>query len=244
MSVIRRHYADYVIYQSHYSLSAWTVRFGPSDLPHTVIHNGVDVSNIPPPTTEQGSHTVELLVVEGTLGDPLQELQTPIAAWELLQEQDPSTRLTLLGRVHDGLEHHVPADERVSALGSIPREEVRAHMQRASVLISCEIFPACPNSVIEALAAGLPVVAFDTGSASELVGSEAGAIVQYGSDPAKPETPDIPGLVNTIKSVVAERPIYSQKARERAIANFDAEMMIDRYISAFETALPSKSGST
>ena len=40
-----------------------------------------------------------------------------------------------------------------------------------------------PNSVIEALACGLPVVSFDTGALPELVTPGAGRVVAYGGDP-------------------------------------------------------------
>ena len=48
----------------------------------------------------------------------------------------------------------------------------------------------CPNSVIEALASGVPVVGYNSGSLKELVGN-AGIILPYtGGDPNKMEGPN------------------------------------------------------
>ena len=62
------------------------------------------------------------------------------------------------------------------------------------MMYSAEVNPPCPNSVIESLACGLPVIGFDSGSLKELVTDDAGCIVPYGSNPWKLETPDISAL--------------------------------------------------
>ena len=68
-------------------------------------------------------------------------------------------------------------------------------LARSSHLMYCaEVNPPCPNSVIEALACGLPVIGFDSGSLKELVTDDAGCVVPYGANPWKLETPDISAL--------------------------------------------------
>ena len=78
-------------------------------------------------------------------------------------------------------------------------------MRSSHLLFSAEVNPPCPNSVIEALACGLPVVGFDTGSLSELVQGDAGRLVPYGADQWKLQKPDIPMLAE-VATEVLQRP--------------------------------------
>ena len=56
-------------------------------------------------------------------------------------------------------------------LGVVPGDKIPYYNRSAHMYFSAELNPPCPNSVIEALACGLPVVGYDTGSLQELVGS-------------------------------------------------------------------------
>jgi glycosyltransferase involved in cell wall biosynthesis len=84
--------------------------------------------------------------------------------------------------------------------------------------------------VIEALACGLPVVSFDTGSLSELVQGDAGRLVPYGANPWKLETPDIPALADATVEALDDQPRFRASARERAENVFDLEHMVDAYL--------------
>ena len=75
-------------------------------------------------------------------------------------------------------------------------------MRSSHLLFSAEINPPCPNSVIEALACGLPVVGFDTGSLRELIGDNAGRLAPYGGNPWKLEPPDVPALAKAAVEVL------------------------------------------
>jgi glycosyltransferase involved in cell wall biosynthesis len=100
----------------------------------------------------------------------------------------------------------------------------------AHLLFSADVHPACPNSVIEALACGLPVVAFDTGSLVELVPPQAGRVVSYGGDPWKIEPPDIPALAEAAVQVLEDMPRYRQGARQRAEEAFGLDRMVEGYL--------------
>jgi glycosyltransferase involved in cell wall biosynthesis len=103
-------------------------------------------------------------------------------------------------------------------------------MRSSHALFSAEINPPCPNSVIEALACGLPVVGFDTGSLSEIVRGDAGRVVPYGGDEWKLQKPDMPALANATGEVFDEQDRFRTLARARAESFFDVEKMVDEYL--------------
>jgi glycosyltransferase involved in cell wall biosynthesis len=84
--------------------------------------------------------------------------------------------------------------------------------------------------VIEALACGLPVIGFDTGSLSELVQGDAGRLVSYGANPWKLEPPDIPALAAAAAEVLDDPQRFRTYARERAENVFDVENMVNEYL--------------
>jgi glycosyltransferase involved in cell wall biosynthesis len=103
-------------------------------------------------------------------------------------------------------------------------------MRSSHLLFSVEVNPPCPNSVIEALSCGLPVVGFDTGSLSELVQGDAGRLVSYDANPWKLEPPDIKALADAAAEVLDDQQRFRTSARERAEAVFDLEDMVDEYL--------------
>jgi glycosyltransferase involved in cell wall biosynthesis len=99
-----------------------------------------------------------------------------------------------------------------------------------------EVNPPCPNSVIEAMACGLPVIGFDSGALKELVSESAGCIVPYGANPWKLETPDISALAESAGQVLEKQdqlPLAGTMraaARKRAEAEFSLDKMVDSYL--------------
>jgi glycosyltransferase involved in cell wall biosynthesis len=116
--------------------------------------------------------------------------------------------------------------------GLVPHEQIPDLDRSAHLLYSSDINAACPNSVIEALACGLPVLAFDTGALPELVTGDAGRVVAYGGNPWKLEKPDIPALAEAAVEILTDQPRFRAAARTRAEASFGLDTMVDRYLEA------------
>ena len=98
------------------------------------------------------------------------------------------------------------------------------------MLYSADLNAACPNSVIEALACGLPVAAFATGALPELVTGEAGRLAPYGGDPWKLERPDAPALAQAVEEILQDQPRFRAAARQRAEEAFGLDRMVERYL--------------
>jgi glycosyltransferase involved in cell wall biosynthesis len=137
-----------------------------------------------------------------------------------------AARVTAGQQAHWGKFSPVP----VTFLGVAPREEIPGLDRSAHIYFSAEVNPPCPNSVIEALACGLPVAGFAMGALPELVTPEAGCIVPYGGDPWKLDSPDLPGLASAAAAMLGELPRYRAGARARAESAFGVEPMVEDYL--------------
>lgn len=116
--------------------------------------------------------------------------------------------------------------------GRVDPSQVPVLYRSAHLLFSGDLNPACPNSVIEAMACGLPVVAYDTGALAELVRDDAGRLAPYGSDPWRAEPPETTGLVTAALSVLGDQERFRRQARLRAEAAFGLERMLEGYLAA------------
>jgi glycosyltransferase involved in cell wall biosynthesis len=120
----------------------------------------------------------------------------------------------------------------VEWLGVVPRDRVPKLARSSHLLFAVEIHTACPNSVIEALACGLPVLAFDTGAMAELVPAPAGRVVPWAGDDWKLDPPDLDGLAQGALDVLARQSALRAGARQRAEDAFGLQPMVDAYQQA------------
>jgi glycosyltransferase involved in cell wall biosynthesis len=233
LSFIRSRIADHVIYQSQFVKHWWEDWYRPARVPSSVILNAVDLKQYTPHGLhERPSGHSRLLVVEGSLAGGLNYgLYNAVSLAENLSKKF-RIELMIVGRVDSGTRNKLKNQTafRIQFMDTVPREHIPWLMRSAHLLFSAEVNPPCPNSVIEALACGLPVIGFDTGSLSELVQADTGRLVPYGANPWKLETPDISTLANTAAEVLDDQPRFRASARERAETVFDLEKSVDEYL--------------
>ena len=234
LSLIRRQLAARIVYQSGFSHDWWDRRFGKLNKPFSVIYNGVDLDTYSP-GPGRPADVCRLLVVEGSLGGGYEDgLENALCLGEGLAARGWPLEVQVVGEVSDALKAVWTARTAVPLRwsGLVRREEIPAQDRSAHLLFSADVHPACPNSVIEALACGLPVVAFDTGSLSELVTPETGFVGPYGSDSWRLERPDVAGLLPGAENILKDWSRFSQAARARAESLFGLDKMVDQYLEA------------
>ena len=238
LAAIRRRLADRIVYQSEFSQSWWNRVYGDRSIPAQVTHNGVDLAQYSPAGPgERPSDRVRILLVEGRLtGGYARGLETAIRMAAAVQtDHDLPVELMVVGEVSPEIQSHSQAlapDLDIAWQGVVPREAIPTLDRSAHVLFSADLNAACPNSVIEALACGLPVVAYDTGALAELVRGGAGEVVPYGADYWQLEDPVIPPLAAACVAILKDNAAYRQNARRRAEAAFGLDAMIEGYLKA------------
>lgn len=219
--IIHAFLTDYVIYQSEFVKRWWDKECIKNVKRFTVIHNGVDL-NIFAPMKSHGD--ISLVCIEGTID------YTPYSL-KLLNDLrlliDKKIEFKLYGNFED--KNNVKKlNETIVYKGVIPLEKVPQVLQN-SIFLSLDIHPACPNSVIEALSSGCPVVAFNSGALSELVREKSGIIVPYGSDPWELEYPKVDLLADAVIELYNNYNHYSDNARSLAEKEYDIKLVFKKY---------------
>jgi glycosyltransferase involved in cell wall biosynthesis len=232
LALLRARLVTHIVYQSEFVRGWWQRQFGPERVASTVIHNGVDLSVYTPDGPhERPTDRFRLLLVEGSLqGGYETGLETAITLAEQLASQFP-LELMVAGKISPERQAVFQEKSRVPIrwAGLLPAAQIPALDRSAHLLYSADINAACPNSVIEALACGLPVAAFATGALAELVTPKAGELAPYGGDPWKLDPPDVAGLARLASAILEEQPAYRLAARRRAEEAFSLERMVEAY---------------
>jgi glycosyltransferase involved in cell wall biosynthesis len=92
--------------------------------------------------------------------------------------RDRGLTLTIIGSGDDEPQLRRMAQEDVRFLGQRPRDEVMVHLRRARALaFPTQMYETFGLTVVEAMAAGTPVLASDLGGTGEVLGSEAGSLL-------------------------------------------------------------------
>jgi glycosyltransferase involved in cell wall biosynthesis len=224
---IRRFVANVIVYQTNFISNWWDQNYGPINKKSFIVKNGVDLSEFHNLDLNNKKKSYEIVCVEGAVrGDPAYHILSSIKSWKVnVYGTADKTRIDLLKK--KGLKN-------INFFGSIPRNEIHKVFKKGSIFLNLEIIPPCPNSVIEAMSRGLPVISYNTGSIKELVGEDSGLLMPYGSNPWKLENPNTKDLEMVIKKVFSNYDYYSINARNRAESLFDLDLVVNKYIQIFE----------
>jgi glycosyltransferase involved in cell wall biosynthesis len=240
LSLIRSHLADEVVYQSAFSQRWWQRVYGEIQKPTHVVLNGVDLSQYSPHGKgDQPTGVVRILLVEGTIGGGYEMgLRTALQLGEkLYNESNFALEILVVGRVSEHIQKawQHPTGVRVKFMGHVAAEMIPEIDRSAHVLYAADLNPACPNSVIEALACGLPVAGFDTGALPEIVTKQSGELVPYGGNPWELEPPDMDGLARGVGMIINDQANYRKAARMRAEEAFGLDRMVEGYLNVFRS---------
>lgn len=235
LSTIRKHLADAIVYQSQFTRSWWQTTYGRSNVESTVIYNGVDLETYHP----EGIHNrpddhIRILLVEGHLGHGNESgLLNAIQLVETLQSRiSEPIELMVAGKVPQEIINKASHATNIwlTWVGIISGAEIPILDRSAHLLFSADLNAACPNSVIEALACGLPVVSYATGSLPEILENDAGRTAPYGSNYWELEPPDVTALADAASEILNNLDHFRRRAREQAVKMFSLDDMVEEYL--------------
>jgi len=206
----------------------------------SVVHNGRDVDQFEAADStgieaELGIEPDELVV--GTVGRLLERKghYELVSAWAEVQDGHPNTRLLLVGDgpEREDLQAHAESAgcaDSIEFLGR--REDVPKLLAAMDVFVFPSHFEGLPGAVIEAMAAGLPIVATPVDGTAELLDAyETGLFV-----PVK-EPAAIAAAISRVLETPALRSSLGERAQERAREQFGTDAMIAGFEAHYAAVL-------
>ena len=123
-------------------------------------------------------------------------------------------------------------DDRVQLVGL--RDDVERWLSAADIYLQTSTGEAQPLAVMEALAAGLPVVATRVGDLEALVAADAGIVIPPG------DTQSAANAVNELAADASKRKRMGSAGRDRIRRRHSLESMLDRYEALYEQVLAAR----
>ena len=226
-------------------------RIGVSPDRITQIYNGVDTTQFHPsvdgpkplPFDDDG---ISGSFVVGTVGrlQPVKDQVTLVRAFAAALQRAPDpmgeSRLILVGEgpSRGDIEAAIRSagvERQTTLLGA--RDDVAQVLRRMHVFVLPSLAEGISNTLLEAMASGLPVIATRVGGNPDLVASEiTGELVNVGDWEA------IATHIVTYAQNPALRARHAMAARHRAEQHFSLEAMVERYLSLYDALLAEKGG--
>ena len=234
MNIIRKFFATYIVYQSKFVKDWWETKGWRTNKENFIIYNGVNLDNFSPKNRYSQTNLIDLLIVEGTIDYSPYAINLLNDLQEKLIENSNYRSIKLYGRFKDkkNIDKLSPM---INYEGFVDVDNI-ANVYNNAVYLSLDVNAACPNTVIESLSSGIPVIGYDTGSLSELVDPLCGVVCSYGGDAWNLDYPNVDNLVESALKVLDDWGEYSKNARKFAEKKFDIKLIVKDYLKVIKMA--------
>lgn len=226
-------YSDFIIFQSEYSkLECFTMLGKIEKEKYRIILNGTDKKIFTISERKFNAGHIRFITT-GTYRN--KDMLEPVVLALDEVKKDFNIELLIVGPISGaGIENLIDRDY-IRCCGRVDSIKLATLLQSSDILIHCQLNPACPNTVIEAISCGIPVVGFDTGAmkevsffAPELLAFVSGEIFQRYRD----FNPD--RLREKIIFCIENYDEYKKRFLDHSYL-YDFEKTCDSYIEVFKT---------
>jgi len=230
--------AAHVLYQSEFSKQSSDLFLGEPTVSWEILPNAVDVDFFTPAPTRPPDGPVLILG-----GDQTQSYRIELALRTLavVRERHPDVRLLVTGRLVTPIEplaKSLGVSDHVQLVGEYAQHAWPDILRRGHLLLHTKVKDPCPTLVLEAMAAGLPVVHPASGGTVELVGDDAGVGVPHPESWERDEPPSPEAMADAVDRVLGDLDRFSAAARGRVVERFALEPWLDRHAALFARLAP------
>jgi len=160
-------YSDFIIFQSKYSRKECFTMLGEvGENKYRIIYNGTDKEVFYPGDREFDKNKI-VFTTTGLFRNR-DMIEPVVTALDVIAEKY-NVELRIIGPIISKDVKEYVKRPYIKCFGGMDKREISIHLHQTDILIHCQLNPACPNSVIEAVSCGVPVVGFDTGAMKEIL---------------------------------------------------------------------------
>ena len=242
------HLADHVLWQSEFCRAAAERFLGPRDGVGEVLYNAVDTGHYTPAETARRGDGFSFLLTGKIDSHMFYRIEASLRGLAAARAQGLDARLTLAGWISpeavarcQDLAGELHITDAVSLTGPYGQQDAPALYRAADAYLMLKHNDPCPNTVIEAMACGLPVLYSATGGVPELVGEAAGIGLPCEDDWEKHHWPAAQAVADGMAAILDRRQEMGRAARSRAVERFDMGHWIARHRSLFAALLEARS---
>ena len=234
------HLADYVFWQSEFCKRSADQFLGKRNGPGEILFNGVDTRRFCPSEKHSAGGRFRFLV-SGKIGRHLAyRVEESIEALSIVHKQGLNAELVVAGwldeevlKTSKRLINQLNITDYVVFTGSYSQEQAPEIYRSSNVYLMTKHNDPCPNTVLEAMASGLPVIYSESGGVPELVESSAGIPLNCKESYEEVQRVDVFELAEAMLTASTEYIKMSEAARSRAQETFCIHKWIQRHSEIF-----------
>ncbi len=236
---ISYHAADYVFWQSSFCKDCADQFLGKRKGAGEILFNAVNIEHYKPKYQKEKGPPTYLLT--GKIDDHIfYRVEATLRGFARAQQQGLIGRLVIAGWMSEGarlntlsLCEKLQISDTVNLIGTYSQKEAPAIYQSADVYVMLKHNDPCPNTVLEALSCGVPVLYSASGGVPELVGDLAGLGLPVAQGFDESYLPDINSIANGMIDILENLDLRKQAARQRAVEAFDLRSWVSRHEEIF-----------
>ncbi|MFH0969507.1 MAG: glycosyltransferase family 4 protein [Patescibacteria group bacterium] len=200
----------------------------------SVIPNGIDINQFVKLESQkvESLNTQNFKILCVTRITPRKGIKYLIEAFKKLSEKNDNISLQIIGdgdekESLENLARELKIENKVEFTGLVPHEKLPPYFQSADVFILPSLNEGMSNSMLEALASGLPLIATDTGGTKELLEDEVNGFIV--------KMKDSQDLADKIKIMMRNRELRKRMGEEsrKKTQNLSWEKVANQYLDLY-----------
>lgn len=233
-----------IVFQSEFSYECVCRFHGKPTRPYTIIHNGIDLTSFSDHGKDKrsslGIAPEDLVFVSSANWRAHKRLKDIVDVF--LKYEKTSSRNCHLLILGDTGANSLIGNQKLHYVGHVSPKELPEWYRTADVCLFFSWLDPCPNTVVEMLASGIPVICTDQGGTRELVESANGGVVAQADRPFsfepvylyEPPNPNHEILLLAIEQVVDQLDSFSRGIDRLAL---DINTAASRYVEFVDRIL-------